>query len=205
MDGTLLDTLDDLADAVNYALSQFGCPARTTEEVRCFVGNGVQRLIRQAVGDSGADVAQVLAVFQRYYQANCQNKTKPYQGVQEVLHRLAEKYPMAIVSNKPDAAVKALCREYFPGIYARGESAECPRKPAPDMVLQTMEYLGIDRCIYVGDSEVDLLTAKNAGVPCVSVTWGFRTVRQLADADAKYLCDTPDQLESILEKVGSLF
>ena len=116
LDGTLLDTLEDLADAVNYALDRFGCPRRTREEVRCFVGNGVKRLIQQAVGDSPVDAEQVLEVFQRYYQANCQVKTKPYNGVVEALTRLADKYPMAIVSNKPDAAVKALCKECFPGI-----------------------------------------------------------------------------------------
>jgi len=204
LDGTLLDTLEDLADGVNYALAQFGCPARTTEEVRSFVGNGVRRLIEQAAAGSPADPAQVLAVFRDYYQANCQNRTKPYDGVTEVLTRLGKKYPMAIVSNKPDAAVKALCQVYFPGVYAVGESAQCPRKPAPDMVWQTMEKLGIDRCIYIGDSEVDLLTAKNAGATCISVTWGFRTQAQLRAEGAQHLCGSVAELERTVESIVCL-
>ena len=201
LDGTLLNTLDDLTDAANYTLAQFGCPERTKEEVRQFVGNGVLRLIEQAAQGSNADVQEMMAVYQQYYRENCRNKTKPYDGVAEVLEQLGEKYPMAIVSNKPDAAVKALCSDYFPKLYAVGESARCPRKPAPDMVWQTMEKLGVDRCVYIGDSEVDVLTAQNAKVPCISVTWGFRDEEQLQADGARYFCRDVASLQSMIEKV----
>lgn len=134
LDGTLLDTLADLADSVNHVLASFGYPQRTVEEVRQFVGNGAARLIAQAVPE-GANPVPVLAAFQPYYSAHCQIKTKPYEGIPEALAALGERYPLAIVSNKPDAAVKTLCADIFPGIYARGESPDCPRKPAADMVL----------------------------------------------------------------------
>lgn len=200
LDGTLLDTLEDLADAVNYSLDQFGYPERTLEEVRRFVGNGVQKLISRAVPE-GADAAPVFDVFRPYYDAHCQVKTRPYKGIPEALAELGKKYPMAVVSNKPDSAVKLLCAQYFPSLYARGESADCPRKPAPDMVRKAMAELGVDRCIYVGDSEVDVLTAKNAGVPCLSVLWGFRDRAEIEAAGGTYFCESPGDLAQIIEKI----
>ena len=201
LDGTLLDTLEDLADAVNYALAHFGYPERTIEEVRRFVGNGARRLMALAVPE-GADADAAFEVFHTYYDAHCQIKTKPYEGIPEVLAQLGEKYPMAIVSNKPDSAVKLLCAQYFPGLYARGESADCPRKPAPDMVYKAMAEIGADRCIYVGDSEVDVLTAKNAGVPCLSVLWGFRDKETLLEAGADHFCENPaDLLRKLKEMI----
>ena len=200
LDGTLLDTLEDLADAVNFSLRQFGYPVRSMEEVRCFVGNGARRLIERAVPENG-DVSAVLDTFRTYYNANCQIKTKPYDGIMEALQRLGEKYPMAVVSNKPDSAVKSLCAEYFPGLYARGESADCPRKPAPDMVFKAMEAIGVETCVYVGDSEVDVLTARNAGVPCLSVLWGFRDRTEIIDAGGKYFCEDTAQLVEKLEEL----
>ena len=203
LDGTLLDTLEDLKDAVNYALAQFDCPGRTAREVCSFVGNGVAKLIERALPGKAndPDPKEVLAVYQTYYNAHCQVKTAPYPGILDVLAVLGEKYPLAIVSNKPDVAVKSLCRLHFGDIYARGETADCPRKPAADMVLQTMEKLGLDSCIYVGDSEVDVQTAKNANVPCVSVTWGFRTQAQLQEAGAEYFCHEAAQLPQIIEEI----
>lgn len=203
LDGTLLDTLEDLKDAVNYALSQFGCPGRTAREVCSFVGNGVAKLIERALPgkENDPNPKQVLEVYQTYYNAHCQVKTAPYPGVLDALAILGQKYPVAIVSNKPDVAVKSLCRLHFGEIYARGETSDCPRKPAPDMVLQTMEKLGMDSCIYVGDSEVDIRTAKNAGVPCVSVTWGFRTEEQLREAGAEYFCREASQLPQIIKEI----
>lgn len=200
LDGTLLDTLDDLLDAVNYALVQFGYPRRSREEVRCFVGNGAARLLRLATPD-GEDWKPVLAAFQAYYQNHCQIKTKPYNGILAALKALAQRYPVAIVSNKPDGAVKELCAQYFPGIYARGESADCPRKPAPDMVYRAMESIGADKCIYVGDSEVDVLTSRNAGVPCLSVLWGFRDEEEIRTAGGSHFCAEPEQLVSALEEL----
>lgn len=203
LDGTLLDTLEDLKDAVNYALSQFGCPSRTAREVCSFVGNGAANLIRRSLPGNAddPDPQQVLEVYQTYYNAHCQVKTAPYPGVLEALETLKQKYPVAIVSNKPDEAVKPLCKLHFGDIYARGESTDCPRKPAPDMVLQTMEALGMDSCIYVGDSEVDVRTAKNAAVPCLSVTWGFRTEQQLEEVGAEYFCNEASRLPQIIEEI----
>ena len=201
LDGTLLDTLEDLKDSVNYALRQFGYPERTLEEVRQFVGNGAHRLMERAA-PQGADVDQIFAEFRAYYDAHCQIKTKPYEGILDALARIQRKYPVAIVSNKPDSAVKYLCAQYFPGIYARGESKDCPRKPAPDMVFKAMEVIGVQKCVYVGDSEVDVLTATNAGAPCVSVLWGFRDQEILAEAGAEFFCEQTREIPGLIEKIA---
>ena len=200
LDGTLLDTLEDLMDGVNYALAQFGLPPRTYEEIRQFVGNGAANLISRAV-DGRADEQNVLATFKTYYNAHCQVKTRPYAGVLDALARLREKYSMAIVSNKPDSAVKPLCEQYFPGIYALGERAGCPRKPAADMVFAAMKDIGVETCVYVGDSEVDIATAKNAGVKCLSVLWGFRDKDVLEAVGGQYFCENTAQL---VEKIEAL-
>lgn len=198
LDGTLLNTLEDLADGTNYALSSFGYPERTLEEIRRFVGNGAANLIAQAV-PAGQDPAPVLKAFQAYYPAHCQIKTAPYPGILDALAELGKKYPIAIVSNKPDAAVKPLCAHYFPGIFSLGETAGCPRKPDPSMARRAMEAIGATDCIYVGDSEVDVLTAKNAGVPCLSVLWGFRDREQIGGS--RY-CETVDRLVPMLEEMA---
>ena len=198
LDGTLLDTLEDLADAVNHTMDSFGYPHRTLEEVRRFVGNGAGQLIALAVPEN-ADPAPVLECFQAYYRDHCRVKTSPYAGIPEALALLGREYPLAIVSNKPDAAVKALCADYFPGIPAWGEGLDCSRKPAPDMVYRAMEELGVARCVYVGDSEVDVVTAKNAGVPCLTVTWGFRDLPELKEAGAEYFCHSPGDLKETIE------
>ena len=204
LDGTLLDTLDDLTDGTNHVMRQFGYPQHSKDAVRRFVGNGARRLMEQAV-PAGKDVDEALAAFQTYYSAHCQIKTAPYPGILEALKTLGKTYPMAIVSNKPDAAVKPLCAQYFPGLYARGESADCPRKPAPDMVYKAMEAIGVEKCVYVGDSEVDVLTARNAGVPCLSVLWGFRDKQDMLDAGGSHFCDDPAKLEeTIAEVIGNL-
>ena len=200
LDGTLLDTLEDLMDGVNYALQQFELPPRTYEEIRQFVGNGAANLISRAV-EGRADEKAVLDTFKTYYNAHCQVKTRPYDGVLEALAQLGEKYPMAIVSNKPDSAVKPLCEQYFPGIYSLGERAGCPRKPAADMVFAAMKDIGVETCVYVGDSEVDIATAKNAGVECLSVLWGFRDKDVLIDAGGQYFCDDTAQLVEIIEEL----
>lgn len=198
LDGTLLNTLEDLADGTNHALASFGYPRRTLEEVRRFVGNGAANLIAQAV-PAGRDPAPVLKAFQAYYPTHCRIKTAPYPGVPEALAELRKKYPIAIVSNKPDAAVKPLCAHYFPGIFALGETAGCPRKPDPVMVRKAMETIGVTDCVYVGDSEVDVLTAKNSGVPCLSVLWGFRDREQIGGS--RY-CETVDRLVPMLEEMA---
>lgn len=203
LDGTLLNTLEDLADATNYALRYFGYPERTVQEVRRAVGNGAANQIRRCLPEGTPEdrAQQVLAVYKPYYTAHCQIKTKPYDGMLEALRVLKEKYPVGIVSNKPDSAVKALCEVYFPGIYALGERPDCPRKPAPDMVRRGMGAIGADCCIYVGDSEVDVQTAKNASVPCVCVLWGFRDRADLETAGAMHCCETPTELIEIIEEL----
>ena len=198
LDGTLLNTIEDLADATNYAMEQYGYPRRTLEEVRRFVGNGARRLIEQAVPE-GADVDAVLKTFHTYYDDHCQIKTGPYAGIMEALAVLGQKYPMAVVSNKPDSAVKSLCAQYFPALYARGESTDCPRKPAPDMIFMAMKEIGVEQCVYVGDSEVDVLTARAAGVPCLSVLWGFRDQEEIEAAGGTVFCENTAELIEKLE------
>lgn len=200
MDGTLLDTLEDLCDATNYALAQYGYPPRTLDEVRRFVGNGALRLIQLAVPE-GADPEPVLKVFQVYYKENCQVKTRLYDGIPEAVAALKEKYPLAVVTNKPDFAAKAMSEVLFPGVFALGEVTGVPRKPAPDMVYQAMKAISVDHCVYVGDSEVDLATARNAGVPCISVLWGFRDKAELEAQGADCFCEHPAKLPELIEKV----
>ncbi len=199
LDGTLLDTLDDLTCAVNFTLGSFGYPQRTREEVRRFVGNGAARLLQLSV-PAGEDWQEPFAFFQEYYRTHCQEKTAPYSGIPAALEALKD-YPMAIVSNKPDAAAKKLCARYFPGIFTLGESSLCPRKPAPDMLKLAMERIGVAQCIYVGDSEVDVLTAQNAGVPCLSVLWGFRDADEIRRAGGQYFCAAPEKLPPMIEEM----
>ena len=201
LDGTLLDTLEDLLEATNYALAVYGHPPRTLKELRRFVGNGAENQIRLALPeDNKEDLPRVLATYKPYYTDHCQNRTRPYEGILPALEILGKKYPIAIVSNKPDSAVKALCADYFPGRYALGETPDCPRKPAADMVFKAMEAIGVERCIYVGDSEVDVLTAKNAGMPCVGVLWGFRDREDLEAAGDCIYCERTEDLVRIIEE-----
>jgi len=203
LDGTLLNTLDDLTDAVNYALAQFNCPPQTPAQVRSYLGNGAKQLILLSLPEEKrSDVDAVLDVYRTYYNAHCQIKTAPYAGIPEALEKLGEKYPIAVVSNKPDSATKPLIARYFPGIYALGETSDCPRKPAPDMLKKAMADIGVDACIYVGDSEVDVLTAKNTGVPCVAVSWGFRDREILEESDPAFICDDTANLVEMIEKAA---
>ena len=204
LDGTLLNTLEDLRDATNAALRHFGCPERSLEEIRTFVGNGARNQIRLSLPGKAddPDLDAVLEWYKAYYADHCQIKTAPYPGIADMLERLKGEWPMAIVSNKPDNAVKTLCAEHFPGIYALGEAPDCPRKPAPDMVFKAMKAIGVEKCIYVGDSEVDIRTANNAGVPCVSVLWGFRDRCVLEAEGGKYFCADASALPGLLEEVA---
>ena len=203
LDGTLLDTLEDLKDSVNYVLRQHGCPERSLQEIKEFIGNGARRLIELSLPGKAddPDVDQVLREYQSYYKAHSQIKTKPYPGIVESLQYLKERYPIAIVSNKPDEATKSLCRQYFGDVNARGERADCPRKPAPDMLFAAMKDMGVDSCIYVGDSEVDVLTAKRAGVRCLSVLWGFRDRKTLEEAGSIHFCEEPALLAATMESM----
>ena len=192
LDGTLLDTLDDLTDAVNHSLNLLGYPPRSREEMRRFVGNGAARQLQQSVPE-GQPWEKALELYLPYYRDHCRKKTAPYSGILEALEALRD-YPMAIVSNKPDAATKALCADFFPGIYAMGQQEGIARKPAGDMVLRAMEEIGVDSCVYVGDSEVDVETARNAGVPCLAVLWGFRDREELEQAGGTHFCAAPSEL-----------
>jgi len=205
LDGTLLNTLEDLTDAVNYTMRFYSCPERTIDEVRSFVGTGAARLIQQSLPgkDTDPNWEEALKTYQAYYATHSRIKTRPYDGILEALEEIRKAFPIAIVSNKPDPAVKALCRECFGAdIFALGELPTCPRKPAPDMLYQGMSAIGVDRCIYVGDSEVDVLTAKNAGVPCLSVLWGFRDKDCLTAHGAAHFCGDPKNLLSCLKEMA---
>ena len=202
LDGTLLDTLADLADAVNETMRRYGCPEHSCRQIRAMVGNGVRNLILSALPEEKkAMVDEILPYFRTYYAAHTRDKTCPYPGIPETVEQLRREYPVAVVSNKPDAQVKSLCREFFGEIYALGERADCPRKPAPDMIRRAMEALGAERCVYVGDSEVDIKTAANAGVPCLSVLWGFRDREVLEAAGAAHFCAAPEQLQNCIRKI----
>ncbi|MBE6917853.1 MAG: HAD family hydrolase [Ruminococcaceae bacterium] len=200
LDGTLLDTLGDLTDAVNHTLQQHGLHTWSQADIRRFVGSGARCLIERSCDGKG-DVDTVLRDYKAYYDAHCQVKTAPYPHILEVLEILRRKYPIAVVSNKPDAAVKLLCAEFFPGILALGEAPDCPRKPAPDMLYKTMAQLGVDRCIYVGDSDVDVITAGNAGMPCLSVLWGFRDREEIKAAGGRYFCEDGRDLPAMIETI----
>ena len=203
LDGTLLNTLEDLADAVNYVLRQFGCPEHDLQTVRTFVGNGVRNLLTKALPGKAddPDFEEVLKVFTDYYAQHSQDKTRPYDGILEAMAQISKQYPVAIVSNKHNSAVQTLREFYFPGYYALGETSGCPRKPNPDMVYKAMKDIGVDSCIFVGDSEVDVLTAKNAGVPCLTVLWGFRDRQMLEESGAEHFCDDTGKLMDCLEAI----
>ena len=208
LDGTLLNTLDDLAASVNAALAQNGMPLRSTEEVRAFVGNGIRNLMMRAVpgGEANPAFDKALEDFTRHYGAHSRDRTRPYDGILEMLDRLsAVGVKHAIVSNKIDFAVKALSRAYFGErmCAAIGDDPSRARKPAPDSVLAAMREMGVtaQETVYVGDSDVDVLTARNAGVPCVAVLWGFRDEACLRAAGAERLARTPDELREIIERL----
>ncbi len=202
MDGTLLDTLDDLWNAVNAAMREFGCPERTRDEVRRFVGNGVTRLMELSLpgGLSYPRFDEVVSVYRAYYAAHSEIATKPYDGVCELIRRLTERgIRCAVVSNKPDVSTKKLAEKFFPEIavaVGENEAAGIRRKPSPDMVFAAAEQLGEDvrDCLYVGDSEVDVETARQAGVRSVAVLWGFRSREELERAGAEHFAATPDEL-----------
>lgn len=209
LDGTLLDTLEDLADAVNHILERHRCPQRTLDEVRLFVGNGLGMLMRRALPAQYSQmVSDLLAEELRtYYTAHSRIKTEAYPGMRELLEELhTAGAKVAVVSNKADEAVEELCRCYFPGLVdaAVGETPGRRPKPAPDAVDLALERLGANRdgAVYVGDSQVDLDTARTAGLPCIAVTWGFRARQDLVKAGAETLADTPAQLLELLRGDG---
>ena len=201
LDGTLLDTLDDLAASTNHALREYGLPERSREEVRRFVGNGVRRLMQQAVpgGEAYPLFEEVLATFREHYLHHSMDTTQPYPGILPMLARLREEgHATAVVSNKFDAATKSLCQHFFGKLIdvAIGESERIRRKPAPDTVLEAMRLLGADQqhTIYIGDSDVDIATAAACDIPCVSVLWGFRDRDFLMAHGAKTFISKPEEI-----------
>ncbi len=205
LDGTLLNTLDDLCDSTNFALGEFGYPERTLSEVRSFVGEGVRKLIERALPDFAKDkTSEVLEVFERHYDKNKENKTRPYDGVLNMLNKVCAKYKTAVVSNKYHAAVVDLRAKLFPQIaLAVGERDGLKKKPAPDMVEYALRELGSakENAVYVGDSNVDILTARNSGLPIIAVSWGFRPRALLEEMGADIIIDDPSELMGALEKV----
>lgn len=206
LDGTLLNTLEDLADSTNYAMRAFGLKERSINEVRNFVGNGVDVLIERAV--EGAipkeQELECLDVFKQHYSKNMDNKTKPYDGIMNVIKELLKRgYHIAIVSNKFDAAVKGLNVDYFEGLFpvAIGASDTVAKKPAPDSVIKALQELHSDkeRAVYVGDSDVDIMTARNSGLPCISVTWGFRDEELQRSMGTDYIIHKPEELLDVLD------
>jgi phosphoglycolate phosphatase len=212
LDGTLLDTLGDLAAAVNFALRTHGMPEHSVDDVRRFVGNGVRRLMERAVpdGEQNPLFEEALATFRRYYLEHSMDTTRPYEGIPEMLAGLKRRGKrLAVVSNKFQTATEELCRHFFPDTIevaiGENEAAGIRKKPAPDTVFEALRRLGYpltthlspltsEKAVYVGDSDVDILTARNSGLPCISVLWGFRDRDFLLSHGATTLIASPEEL-----------
>ncbi len=201
LDGTLLDTLTDLANAVNAALEMHGFPQRTLKEVRSFVGNGIAKLAERAIPDGRNNpmYEAVLADTRAEYARRCRDNTAPYAGITDALGTLHDAgYVMAVVSNKPDAQVKKLCKDFFPGLFtaAIGAREGVPLKPDPAPLMTAMQEIGCApaECVYIGDSDVDILTARNAKIPCISVLWGFRDIEILTEAGGDCFAQSPAEM-----------
>lgn len=205
MDGTILDTLVDLANAVNYALAEAQLPQRTLSEIRSFLGNGMLNLIRLSApeGSSPEAIADLKDTFTAYYKAHCSENTRPYTGIVGLIEELrAQGVKTAVVSNKPDFGVQLLVQEHFPTSFdvAVGERTGIAKKPAPDSVNEVLRQLAISReeAVYIGDSEVDIATARNSGMDGVIVTWGFRDEAYLKQERAQILVHSIQELKSAL-------
>lgn len=203
LDGTLLDTLPDLTDAVNYAMTQLCFPTRSIDEVLGFVGNGIRKTIERSVPPNASQeqIEQALTFFREYYFSHLTVKTKPFGGIMELLRTLHGRgIKMGIASNKADFAVQQLNNHFFSGLdmIALGESPTMPRKPDPAMVAQLCQRLHSDNVLYIGDSDTDVQTARNAGVEQISVLWGYRSRQQLEQAGAERFIERPSEIFDIL-------
>ena len=201
LDGTLLSTLADLAASTNYALRTHHMPERSLDEVRRFVGNGVKKLMERAIPDglNNPLFEETFATFRQHYMQHNLDTTQPYPGIMQLLEQLkAEGKNIAVVSNKFYAATQALCRHFFGDLVpvAIGEREDIRKKPAPDTVIEALRELGVDKegAVYIGDSDVDIMTAKNSGMPCVSVLWGFRDKEFLLEHGATTLISKPEEM-----------
>lgn len=205
MDGTILDTLEDLTDSMNHVLLQYGYPERSIDEIRSFVGNGLYNLVRLAIptGKSEEHIQEVLSSMKAYYGEHSNIKTRPYDGILDLIRALRDKgYKTAVVSNKIDSGVQDLCELHYKGLFdvAIGEKDGVARKPAPDMVYAALDALGVpkDRAVFVGDSEVDLATARNSGLDMIAVGWGFREPKFLLEQGAERVYASPAEVEEAL-------
>ena len=205
LDGTVVDSLQDIVDAVNHTMRHFHLPEHTPEALKPHLGWGVGHLMRSILPDhTDAQVEEVLDHYRPYYARHAGDKTRPFPGVLPMMARLkADGLALGILSNKPDAAVQPITERWFADLVCLsvGEREGVRRKPEPDMVVSAAEQLGIPlgRCLYVGDSEVDVDTARNTGIDCVCVTWGFRTREQLVQAGAEHIIDAPEELTAFVE------
>ena len=203
LDGTLLDTLTDLAASCNYALRAHGMPEHSIDDVRRFVGNGVRKLMERAIpdGEANPDFEATFATFREHYMQHSLDTTKPYPGIEDALTELkARGCRLAVVSNKMMVATVELCSHFFPDTIevaiGENEAEGIRKKPAPDTVFAALKRLGVsgDNAVYVGDSDVDLATARNSNLPCISVLWGFRDRDFLLDHGATTLITSPKEL-----------
>ena len=210
LDGTLLNTLDDLTDSTNAMLEKFNYPKRTKEEVKNFVGNGVDKLIERAIPDgrNNPDFENCIKTFKKIYSENMYNKTEPYDGIIDMLEILRKNnYKTAVVSNKFDTAVKELCEKYFPNLidFSAGENeiSGIRKKPAPDTIFKVLEYFNLksENAVYIGDSEVDIQTAKNSDMQCISVCWGFKDRNFLISNGAEKIINNPSEIIEILKNL----
>ncbi len=205
LDGTLLNTLEDLADSVNHVLKENDFPLRTLEEVRCFVGNGIRNLIERSVPQKTSIeiIDKVYQEFITYYKTHCMEKTKPYDGILTLLNNLKKSgCKTAVVSNKANYAVQILCEKYFNNLLdiSFGEQEGIPKKPAPDLVYKALNTLHInpENAVYIGDSDVDIITARNANMEEIIVNWGFRDTDFLKNYGAKIIVSSPKEIEEII-------
>ena len=201
MDGTILDTLEDLKNSMNHTLKLHNMPERTLDEIRSFVGNGIRRLIELAVveGTCSEKIDEIHKDFMKHYEVHCADFTRPYNGVNDLIKTLRNRgYKTAVVSNKADAAVQDLCIQYFPGLFdlAIGERPEIAKKPAADMVNLALEQLQVSKenAVYIGDSDVDVATARNSNLDMIAVDWGFRTRKFLMEQGAETIVSNPEEI-----------
>ena len=201
MDGTVLDTLQDLTDAVNFTMGHFGFEEISPRRCASILGNGAKYLISHAAPEANPE--ELLEFYTPYYQSHCLVKTAPYPGIIELMERLKGKgIKMAVISNKQDGATKELAERFFPSLldFAVGESPTIKRKPDPAAVLAAIEHFGAEkeRCVYVGDTEVDIQTAANAGIDCIAVSWGFRSREEQRAVGASVFADNPEEIYNLV-------
>lgn len=208
LDGTLLNTLDDLCDSLNYALQEHNYPTHTLDEVKFFVGSGIKVMLERALPQGIDNFEDVYQTFMSHYEKNKTNKTAPYQGSYEAIKKLSEmNIKMAIVSNKYQKGVEEICQPLF-GKYIKvmvGEQPGLNKKPSKDMVIYAIEQLdsNLEEAIYVGDSDIDVLTAMNSNIPCIGASWGFRGEKLLKKYGSTYIANTFQDIISIISDEGN--